>query len=99
MVWVMPQIRIPRLCRIETDREALGDQAEISKGLWQETTRDYYLCGLRVGARGLEPPQGASRKMGPLVYIVDDLQVIDDLKVRFEGNSAQVVVTGLTLSR
>ena len=24
------------------------------------------ICGLRVGTRGLEPPQGASRKTGPL---------------------------------
>ena len=24
------------------------------------------ICGLRVGARGLEPPQGAPGKMGPL---------------------------------
>ena len=24
------------------------------------------ICGLRAGTRGLEPPQGASGKMGPL---------------------------------
>ena len=27
---------------------------------------NYVICGLRVGTRGLEPPQGASGKKGPL---------------------------------
>ena len=26
----------------------------------------FVICGSRLGARGLEPPQGASGKMGPL---------------------------------